>query len=224
MTLRWDRVHRGETGLTLAETLVATALFSVVMSMLTTLMITGLRVTRQTTSLATATDSARIAINQITTALRPAAIPQGQQTALVLADAKRISLYSSYRTIDLTAAKVTPSTPTLVSYDIVSGANGCATGDSCLLETLVPAGLAPRYRVLARNVDSSAAVFAYYVANTSGEVTTPLASMPLSADDLRQVDMVEVTLTVSNKKGTAGRPVVLTSRVWLPAAQYQAPS
>lgn len=215
-----------DAGTSLAELLVAAGLLGVVLVLVGSTVVSGLRSTAVARSKGSDAANGRVALDAITRTLRTAVDPDGDGSALRFerAEADAVTIYADlYNLADPTAAPVL-SVPQKVAYEVAGGS---------LVETITP-GLrqgstgpvtwdpaTARRRVLATGLVPASgrpAVFGYLDLQPTS--TPPLVTLPgvgtpagLSEDSRLDISLVDITLTLQEQSRVSRTPVTLLGRV-----------
>jgi Tfp pilus assembly protein PilW len=207
---------RRESGLSLAEMLIAMMMASVVLLTLGSLFISSFRENRTVIGKTTSTADARIAMEAMTRELRVAAVPPGQATAITSATATAVTFYAS---IGTTTATTDPQ-PQLVTLRI-DNTNHCLWREitpATVVGTVWswPAANKAAGCVARGNINASGAdLFTYYPLNSDGSIgTTPFTAAQLSTN-LGKIGAVGLTLSVTDTANPTVNPTVLQDQVTL---------
>lgn len=219
---------RDQSGFTLVEVMVAVAIFSLLMTMLTTAMVKGMQLSRSMGVRLDNINQGQTGMNAVTKALRTAVLPDQlvdsicvgcSDTALILATPISVTFYANLNNTGLG--------PSLMSYYIESDATNTFYNlvQSTQAPTVLSAGqysfCAPSpscpvtKRVITRGLRGPAdPVFGYY--DFDGN---PMVANPMSADDRALVSSIDITLKVqTNPIQTSAPTNTIVQRVTLPNA------
>lgn len=230
------RLRRGgDDGFTLVEMMVVVGLSMMVMAVVGTTMVLGLRTTAATQDRLENADASRVATTSMTKELRTAIDPDSvaglqcpscASTAVFVATASAISFYAN-EGVDLTAG----GAPQRVTYEVQQ----LGTGTQAQLVETVQAptvsgttfayctpgpGCAVRSRVLARGLAwPPQQLFRYYDASVS-----EMSALPLTGAALGRVDSIDLTLRVDVRDDPKVPATTTTVRVALPNADVSTSS
>lgn len=196
---------RDDSGVTLVETLVTATLLIVVIALVTTSYVTGIRTAGTSAARADATIAAADALGATTKALRTALTAADGSPALISATSKRVQFWAALET----GQDKAPSKMTL-SVDDTSRQ---------LVSEVERDGVVHR-RVLAAQVRNDN-VFTYSSAvpdpldACAPPTLEPLTQVPLSASDRAKVRVVDVSLTLTSPDSAAAPAVASSDRAFL---------
>jgi prepilin-type N-terminal cleavage/methylation domain-containing protein len=217
-------------GFTLTELVVVMFILGVVLAVVQTTMVMTSRTVSDNNLRVSQTEQARAAMDAMSRSLRTAVLPAQlggtcsacNVAAFVQATSTSVQFYAD---VDNDQNLVGPSRVTYVvtaSGDLTETVQPpdahapdnrsytyCAPGPGCPVVS----------RVLARNVQATSPVFAYY-----DRTGAALAVVPLTAAELAAVDSVDLVLTVRGARTQHVNPVTVTERVTLPNADAVAPA
>jgi hypothetical protein len=205
-----------DAGISLAETLIAMMMASIVMITLGTLFVGSLRENRTVIGKTNSTADARIAMEAMTRELRVATTPKGQTTAITSATATAVTFYSSIGTSTAT----TDPNPSLVTLRI-------DTTNKCLWREITPATVvgttltwptaSKKAGCVARgNINASGAdLFTYYPLNSDGTVGTTAYTAAQLPSSLGSIGAVGLSLSVGDVANPTVNPTVLQDQVSL---------
>lgn len=209
------RVARTESGFTLVEMLVAVVVLAAVLAgayqALANMQTASVGASERLINL----DEARILMATLTKDIRTAARPDPTASPFLYADPTKIQFYANINTT---------TGPQLVTVYI--------DGTKRLVEeTIAPQGTPPDYtyptdttvtRVVGEWVANSGAVFKFFRWNGDlgalEEVTN--GGAPLTADQMKQVEAIEVTLSIQRTPLIGAVPTTLINQVRLPNVDY----
>jgi prepilin-type N-terminal cleavage/methylation domain-containing protein len=214
------RLH-GDKGISLIEMVVVTAILGVVLAMISTTTLSAQSMLSSTSSRLDQLQQSKDSMESISKMLSVSVLPSQLQctactsAAFINGDVRSVQFYANINnnanaTGPSQVSYVVSSTGTLT--ESVHGPNPHAPNDFNYLYTCTrgTTGCIVTSRVLARNVDTTQALFTYYDAD--GVVLPP----PLSAATLPSVDSIDVTIKVKASKKVPA--VTLTERVIMPNA------
>jgi prepilin-type N-terminal cleavage/methylation domain-containing protein len=241
MRARIDRaLERRDAGMTLTEMLVVMLIMGIVIAATVSLTITMSRTTGQTIARQDQVDAARVGVERLSKTVRTAVRP-GQLSADCTNACADLNAFLQGTTTGMTfyANLDNPGNsfgPSRITYTVgTSGAdrgvliekvqrpNNNVANDTgytyCNAEAPGATALCRSsltVRRLASGVQTSAPLFRYYDATGDPLIPSPSG---LSADNLKKVLAVEVSLTVQSSSPTAPRPTTYIQRITLPNAQ-----
>jgi Tfp pilus assembly protein PilW len=202
--------------MTLAETLVAMAIASIVMVAIGTLFVSSMRENRTVIGKTTSTADASNGMEALTRALRVATVPPGQPAAIISATTTSLSFYSSQGT---TTATADPQA-SLVTFTV-------DTTRKCLYREITPATVVgttwswptanKKGVCVARgNINTTGnALFTYYPLAADDTIdTTPYAIASVPAN-LGNIAAVGLSLSVKDTDNNAVAPTTLQDQVTL---------
>jgi hypothetical protein len=222
---------RGDAGVTLAEMSVTSLVLGLLLAAIAGMVISGERITSGVKERLDQSNSATIAMQRISRNLRTAVLQSQLTTACIISSCTDSAFLvgsptqvSFYADVDNPKNAVGPSR---VSYTVTGGQliETVQKPDSPVPDTsgyhyctAGTTGCVIRTEVLARGVQTTNPVFAYY---TAAAPSTPMAMATgnsLSAAQLKTVDSIDVTLQVLLPAGPAVGGATMVQRVALPNA------
>lgn len=209
MTARRDDDRR-DGGFSLVELIVAMAVLSVVMIIVTNLFVTVLTTTKQANTARSAVGEASNAMTELTGVLRMGS-PNAVAGSPTASPAIVSGTASSVTVTSYIATSATAPMPTQVSFSLVGTSLQETRTASVASGSLAVFTGTTTTRIPATGLNSLS--FSY--ADASGAALTPDPIAGLSAAQRALVSTVTVTVTTANTTGTRSDPVVITSAVLL---------